>query len=46
MMTLLPGAVVTAADEDAGFVAAGPGGHCSPCHRVPFNLREEGSKCV
>ena len=24
----------------------GPGGCCSPRHRVPFNSRDEGSECV
>ena len=27
-------------------VEVGPGGYCSPRHRVPFDSRDEGSKCV
>ena len=25
---------------------AGPVGYCSPPHRIPFNSRNEGSRCV
>jgi len=34
--------------EDAGVVnlaEVGPAGYCSPRHRVPFNLSDEGVKC-
>jgi len=42
-------AVTTAtATSTAGSYAVGPGRHCyhSPCHRMLFNSRHEGSKCV
>ena len=29
-----------------GVVEVGPVGYCSPRHRVTFNSRDEGSKCV
>jgi hypothetical protein len=33
-------------DDVAGIIALGAGIHCSPRHRVPFDSRREGSKCV
>ena len=27
-------------------VKAGPGGYCLPRHRMPFNSRNEGSRCI
>ena len=29
-----------------GTLKVGPGGYCSPPHKVPFNSRDVGSKCV
>ncbi len=44
-------AVLVIARTDAAAVppelfVVGPGGYCSPRHRVPLNSRNEGSKCV
>ena len=31
---------------DGPDTAVGPARYCSPLHRMPFNSRNEGSKCV
>ena len=35
-----------AAADDAALAKVGPGNYLSLRHRMPFNLRNEGSKCV
>ena len=39
-------AAAAAGDERGEGQEVGPGGYCSPRHRVPSHWKDEGSKCV